>query len=224
MGRTEWLEERKKGIGGSDAAAIIGQNPYMTNVELWEIKTGRKEQEDVSEKDAVKFGVAAEDHIRQMFMLDYPKFYVKHEEFKTYENIKHPFIRGSFDGEITDGETGRNGVLEIKTGTIRRAADWEKWGGIGREYETRIPQNYYIQILHYFLVREDFEFAILKARLTELNYNNSEFFNANRIHIRHYPIERQNCLDDLAYLYEKEEEFWGYVERDEMPPLIIQGV
>lgn len=223
MGRVEWLQKRKKGIGGSDAAAVIGQNPYMTNVELWEIKTGRKEQADISDKEAVKFGVAAEDHIRQMFILDYPKFYVKHESFKTYENIKHPFIRGSFDGEITDGETGRSGVLEIKTGTIRRAADWEKWGGKDFK-EIKIPQNYYIQILHYFLVREDFEFAILKARLTELNYNNSDFFNANRVHIRHYPIERQNCLDDLAYLYEKEEEFWGYVERDERPPLIIQGV
>lgn len=223
MGRIDWLQERKKGIGGSDAAAIIGQNPYMTNVELWEIKTGRKEQEDVSDKEAVKFGVAAEDHIRQMFALDYPKFYIKHEEFKTYENIKHPFIRGSFDGEITDGETGRSGVLEIKTGTIRRAADWVKWGG--RDFsEIKIPQNYYIQILHYFLVREDFEFAILKARLTELNYNNSDFFNANKIHIRHYPIERSNCISDLDYLYEKEEEFWGYVERDERPPLIIQGV
>lgn len=223
MGRVEWLQKRKKGIGGSDAAAVIGQNPYMTNVELWEIKTGRKEQADISDKEAVKFGVAAEDHIRQMFILDYPKFYVKHESFKTYENIKHPFIRGSFDGEITDGETGRSGVLEIKTGTIRRAADWKKWGGKDFK-EIKIPQNYYIQILHYFLVREDFEFAILKARLTELNYNNSDFFNANRVHIRHYPIERQNCLDDLAYLYEKEEEFWGYVERDERPPLIIQGV
>lgn len=223
MGRVEWLQKRKKGIGGSDAAAVIGQNPYMTNVELWEIKTGRKEQADISDKEAVKFGVAAEDHIRQMFILDYPKFYVKHESFKTYENIKHPFIKGSFDGEITDGETGRSGVLEIKTGTIRRAADWKKWGGKDFK-EIKIPQNYYIQILHYFLVREDFEFAILKARLTELNYNNSDFFNANRVHIRHYPIERQNCLDDLAYLYEKEEEFWGYVERDERPPLIIQGV
>lgn len=220
MGRIEWLEERKKGIGGSDAAAIIGQNPYMTNVELWEIKTGRKEQEDVSEKEAVKFGVAAEDHLRQMFALDYPKYYVTHEEFKTYQNKKHPFIRGSFDGEITDGESGRSGVLEIKTGTIRRAADWVKWGGKDFK-EIRIPQNYYIQILHYFLTREDFEFAVLKARLTELNYNGAMF---NNVHIRHYFIDRQNCLPDLDYLYEKEEEFWGYVERDERPPLILQGV
>ena len=223
MGRVEWLQERKAGIGGSDAAAIIGLNPYMTNVELWEIKTGRREQEDVSEKEAVKFGVAAEDHLRKLFALDYPKYYVINDEYKTCRNIKKPYIMGSFDGVITDGETGRTGVLEIKTSTIRRAADWVKWGG--KEFtEYRIPQNYYIQILHYFLVREDFEFAILKARLKELTYGQSDFFKENKIHIRHYPIERYNCTSDLDYLYEKEEEFWGYVERDERPPLIMQGV
>ena len=52
--REQWLQERKKGIGGSDAAAVLGLNPYMTNVDLWKIKTGRKEQEDISEKPFVK--------------------------------------------------------------------------------------------------------------------------------------------------------------------------
>lgn len=30
----EWHRERAKGIGGSDAAAVLGRNPYMTNVDL----------------------------------------------------------------------------------------------------------------------------------------------------------------------------------------------
>ncbi len=32
--REEWLEERKKGIGGSDAAVILGLNPYKNNIRL----------------------------------------------------------------------------------------------------------------------------------------------------------------------------------------------
>ena len=40
----EWLKNRKNGIGGSEIAAAIGKNPYMTNVELWELKTGRKKR------------------------------------------------------------------------------------------------------------------------------------------------------------------------------------
>ena len=38
--RKEWLECRTR-IGGSDASAIVGMNPYKSNVELWEEKTGR---------------------------------------------------------------------------------------------------------------------------------------------------------------------------------------
>ena len=50
-----WLEERKNGIGGSDAATILGLNPYKTNIELWEEKTKRKEAEDISDKPYVKY-------------------------------------------------------------------------------------------------------------------------------------------------------------------------
>ena len=40
--RTAWLEARSYGIGGSDASAIMGMNPYKNNIELFEEKTGRR--------------------------------------------------------------------------------------------------------------------------------------------------------------------------------------
>ena len=36
----EWLQAQLKGIGASEASAIVGQNPYMSNVDLWRIKVG----------------------------------------------------------------------------------------------------------------------------------------------------------------------------------------
>lgn len=51
--REEWLQHRNR-IGGSDAAAIVGLNPYRSNVELWQIKTGQMEQEDISGKEYVE--------------------------------------------------------------------------------------------------------------------------------------------------------------------------
>ena len=36
--REEWLQGRKNHIGGSDAAACVGLNPYKDNVQLWEEK------------------------------------------------------------------------------------------------------------------------------------------------------------------------------------------
>ena len=41
MSRGDWLEVRKQGIGGSDAAAAVGLNPYKSQLELWLEKTGR---------------------------------------------------------------------------------------------------------------------------------------------------------------------------------------
>ena len=99
---------RAKGIGGSDAAAIIGRNPYMTNVDLWEIKTGRKKQEDISDKPCVVFGKNAEDPIREIFKLDHPEYEVFHEDWGNKQNPDFPFIRGSFDGELTEKEKSQD--------------------------------------------------------------------------------------------------------------------
>ena len=69
--RKEWLKARQKGIGGSDAASVLGISPWKTNVQLWEEKTGIKEPEDISEKEVVRFGKESEAAIRQLFQLDF---------------------------------------------------------------------------------------------------------------------------------------------------------
>ena len=74
--RGQWLKARTYGIGGSDASAIVGMNPYKTNIELFEEKTGRRIPEDISEKPYVKYGNDAEPLIRALFALDYPEYEV----------------------------------------------------------------------------------------------------------------------------------------------------
>ena len=71
--REEWLQARRNHIGGSDASACVGMNPYKTNVELWEEKTGRRQSEDISGKDYVIYGTRAEEHLRELFILDFPE-------------------------------------------------------------------------------------------------------------------------------------------------------
>lgn len=66
-----WLKARTYGIGGSDASAIVGKNPYKTNIDLFEEKIGRKIPEDISDKPYVRFGTLAEPHIRAIFALTY---------------------------------------------------------------------------------------------------------------------------------------------------------
>lgn len=52
LSRSEWLAVRKQGIGGSDAAAAVGLNPYQSQLELWMIKTGRFSEDSTDESDA----------------------------------------------------------------------------------------------------------------------------------------------------------------------------
>ena len=53
----EWHDIRRKHIGGSDVGIIMGLNPYNSDIQrLWRIKTGREQQEDISNNPAIVRG------------------------------------------------------------------------------------------------------------------------------------------------------------------------
>lgn len=192
--RDKWLELRKRGIGGSDASAVIGCNPWKSNQQLFDEKTGATSEKSVSNVDAVRYGIDAEAPLRALFALDFPRYGVLHEEFTIYRHPEHPFLLGTFDGILTDGKTGEKGILEIKTTEIMRSSDYEKWDG-------KIPQNYFVQILHYLLI-SGFSFAVMVAQLK------TGWQNDIRKTTRHYFINRDDFEDDIQYLRKAEIEFW----------------
>lgn len=207
--RVEWLHERKNKIGGSDAAAIIGLNPYKSNIDLWLEKTGQVIPEDISEKSYVKYGTEAEEHLRALFSLDFPEYQVEYVENNMFLNEKFPFAHASLDGWLIDHE-GRKGVLEIKTTNIMQTAQKEKW-------KNRIPDNYYTQVLHCLMVTE-FEFAILAA---QLKYKfNGEIYKQTK----HYKIERSEVETDIEYLENSERRFFEFVEKGVQPPLVLPAI
>lgn len=205
----EWLSGRMNGIGGSDASAVVGMNPYKSNIDLFEEKIGRRIPEDISDKPCVIYGKMAEDPIRELFRLDYPEYQVDHHEFRILQSIQYPFMQASLDGELTD-PSGRRGILEIKTTNILQSMQREKWND-------RIPDNYYIQVLHYLLVT-GYEFVVLRAHLV------SEWGRDKRTTVKHYFIEREEVRDDLDMLLEEEKKFWAYVESGRKPPLILPEI
>lgn len=213
--REDWLHERTSYIGGSDASAIVGLNPYMTNVDLWELKTGRRVQRDISNVDAVKYGINAEHLLRELFILDYPQYKVEYVEHNIWTNDHYPFAHASLDGWLTeidteDGTEGRKGVWECKTTEILQSMQKEKW-------KNRIPDNYYIQVLHYLMVTE-FDFAVLKAQI-KYNYGGNISLST-----KHYTIESEEVKDDIDYLIEAEAKFYEYVKTDTRPPLVLPDI
>ena len=207
--REEWLEARQNRIGGSDAAAVLGKSPFITNEHLWEIKTGRLVQPDISSEDAVRYGTLAEDHLRELFKIDFPDYYVGYEPNNMFTNPKYPFAHASLDGWLN--KDGKMGILEIKTALVNTRLQAEKW-------RDRIPDTYYCQVLHYLMVT-GWDFVILKAQLKyqigdELPY----------LQTRHYYIDRADVEQDIATLEKAEREFWRYVQEDKRPAVILPEI
>lgn len=207
--RSEWLEERTKGIGGSDAAAIIGLNPWKDNVQLWKEKTGIEDPEDISYKPYVQYGVSAEPLLRELFKLDFPEYEVRYVENNSWYNDRFPFARASLDGWLTDKD-GRKGILEIKTTNILSSMSKEKW-------KEGVPDNYFCQALWYLMVTE-FDFAVIKA---QLKY---EYVNDIRLETRHYFIEREEVQDQIDYLMEEGKRFWDQVQLKQRPALRLPEI
>lgn len=208
--REAWLKNRNKGIGGSEISAVMGLNPYMTNVDLWEFKTGRRQPEDISGKPYVEYGSQAERHLRGLFRLDYPHLTVDFVDNNSWTNPRYPWAQASLDGWLTDQE-GRRGVLEIKTTEIIRPGQRARWDG-------QIPMNYYCQVLFYMAVIEA-DFSFVKAQLKSFTKDGDLILTT-----KHYPIELDDVRSDIDYMMEEGEKFWKYVERDERPPLVLPAV
>lgn len=207
---SEWLSGRMNGIGGSDASAILGLNPFKTNVQLFDEKTGRSSPEDISDKPCIIYGKYAEDPIRELFKLDFPEYQVFHHPFRILRSIKYPFMQASLDGELIDPD-GRKGVLEIKTTTVFNGSQYrEKW-------DHKIPDNYYIQVLHYLIVT-GYEFAILKAHI------NADWGGEKTTNVRHYFIEKSEVLDDMKYLLDAEIKFNQQIINRQRPALILPDI
>lgn len=207
--REEWLKARKNHIGGSDASACVGMNPYKDNIQLWEEKTGLIAPEDISDKDYVQYGTKAEMHLRELFAMDFPEYQVSYDENNMFLNTDYPWMHASLDGELLDLD-GRHGTLEIKTTQLMQGMQREKW-------DNRIPDNYYCQVLHYLAVT-GYEFAVLKAQIK------SEWGGELRITTKHYHIERKDVEEDIRYLVEKEKRFWDCVVSGRRPDLILPAI
>ena len=210
--RTEWLKARINGIGASEAAAAVGMSPYKSNTELWEEKTGRRKAPDISNKPYVQYGKESEKYLRALFALDYPQYQVDYDEFGMIRNCSHcPWAFATLDGALTDKRTKKHGILEIKTTEIMRAGQWDEWNG-------KIPQHYYIQVIHQ-LLATGYAFAWLKA---QIKYTDKS--NVKQASIRHYYIERSEVETDIKWLAEREKVFWNCIVSDKRPALILPEI
>ena len=208
--REEWLKLRLKGIGGSEAGAVLGCNKYKTNIDVFREKTGTPS--NFKGNAATEYGTSAEEHIRNLFMLDHPEYSLEHHEYRMYANDNMPFIYATLDGELTRKSDGLKGILEVKTTQIHNPIQWRDWEG-----DLPMPQSYYCQLLHQ-LSATGWQFATMVVQIKY--HKNGEMIKS----IREHTIHRCDVLEDIAYLEEKEQLFWDCVLKKQEPNLILPSI
>lgn len=130
-----WLQYRKQGIGGSDAGAICGLNPYRTAMQVYQDKI--TEDTDDVDNEAMRQGRELEEYVARRFMEASGKKVRRANAIFCDE--KNPFMQADVDRMIV----GENAGLECKTVSPYLAEKWQ---------DGNIPMHYQLQCYHYMSV------------------------------------------------------------------------
>lgn len=134
--REEWLKIRGGYIGGSDAGAVVGMNPFRTPFALWAEKTGKVPPFEGN--ITTRVGAHLEDLVADLFCEETGKKVQKKN--RVIVNDEYPFACADIDRKVV----GERALLEIKTTNsipvMRRVR--------GGEY----PETWYCQMVHYLAV------------------------------------------------------------------------
>lgn len=135
LSHEEWLQFRKQGIGGSDAGAICGVNPYCTAMQVYLDKT-TKETETI-DNEAMRQGREFEEYVARRFAEETGKKVRRANAI--FYNEHYSFMIADVDRMIV----GENAGLECKTVSPFMAEHWK---------EGKIPLSYQMQCFHYMAV------------------------------------------------------------------------
>lgn len=133
--KSEWLRYRKQGIGGSDAGAVCGLNPYRTAICVYQDKISA-DTEDI-DNEAMRQGREFEDYVARRFTEATGKK-VRRANAMFYDE-NNPFMLADVDRMVV----GENAGLECKTASPFMADKWK---------DGNIPMSYQIQCHHYMSV------------------------------------------------------------------------
>lgn len=189
--RDEWLAARKQGIGSSDAAAILGIDPWNSALSLWLEKTGRVEVDKPNE--AMLWGMALEGPIADEF--------ARREGLRILPTpgvLAHKdtdWLRANPDRMLAGPDDERAySFVEVKNVSAWKHDEWDAEAGV-------MPPNYLIQVLHQLAVTGYDEASV------------ACLIGGQRL--EHLTVQRDQALIDQ--ILEKEAEFWDLVQSDTQP-------
>lgn len=196
-----WLKCREHGpkgnieytVGGSDVATIFGLSPWTTPLELWMVKKGRMKPKSPPNPDQLAMGHMLEP-IAAHFYAQRTGNTVTDDNY-LYQHATLEYALANIDRRYKRKEDGEGGVLECKSLTYHKAADWA---------DGAIPIYYELQLRYYLAVLDEKHGAF-----SALWGNNPE----NDLATPH--IERVQAKEDI--IFEKLDR-WIWSLRHDKPP------
>ncbi|MEN3781468.1 lambda-exonuclease family protein [Priestia megaterium] len=182
MDEETWLNVwRRRGIGGSDASAVLGISSWKGSLNVYIEKVEGSQPKELSE--AAEWGHRHEPTIRQKFRECHPELRVEESDYM-WQSTEHEFMVANVDGFLFHPTKGY-GILEIKTSHEWRNGEWDEDSGI-------IPEDYLVQCQHYM--------AVFKVKYCYV----AVLIGGNKY--REFYVELDETLMDL--LIEEERKFW----------------
>lgn len=137
MSKEEWLENRKRTVGGSEISAVMGLNPWESAYSLWANKLGKTP--DFEGNTATRVGTKMEQVVAELFEEE-SGLKVRKTNFIYYHD-DFPWQHASPDRMVV----GRDAGLEIKTTSAFNGKSFH-----GEEF----PATYYCQCVQYMAITE----------------------------------------------------------------------
>ena len=134
LSREEWLELRKSSIGGSDAASILGFNPWKSAIDVWMEKTGRSKP--IEDNERMRIGRDLEEYVAKRFEEETGRKVRRKNAVLVHP--EHEWMTANVDRLIVGEDTG----LECKVTNSYAASDWKDG----------CPLHYQFQCHHYMAV------------------------------------------------------------------------
>ena len=194
MPRDDWLAVRKQGIGGSDAAAAVGLNPYKSALELWLEKTGRDGKlpkiDPHDEESPTYWGNILEPIVAAHYTKRTGNRVRRINAVLQHPDPNLSWMLANIDREVTGASDVQ--ILECKTAGINGAKLWKEG----------VPEYVQLQVQHQLAVtgKAAADVAVLIGGQ----------------HLEIHRIERDETM--IGQLIRLEREFWRYVEADTPPP------
>lgn len=136
--REEWLEHRRSGIGGSDAAAILGMNERKSAMEVYLEKIGEKPPEEL-DNEYIYWGNILEPIVASEFTRRAGIKVRRRNAILQHSDPDLAFLHATIDRDCVGIPEG----MECKTGHEFTKDGWE---------DEDVPDAYYIQCAHYMAV------------------------------------------------------------------------